>query len=261
MSGLVYVNTAETATASGGSWLVGLPASNALSRDLSKVARSSNALTTSTKILLDNGSAVSARVLVIIASNLSASAQVKWSRGTTSGGTDVVAGTLINAWQMSPSVVNGTDFHVWIVQSATTSARYETLEIVDTSNPAGYVDIGQLFIGDVFKPTYGPSPGMSDGWKPFGGVERGDSGYPWVTARRSVRTVAFTLDALTLAEGDTLHELQRVAGVTGLVAHMPSLQVGNELQRYGFVGLLEELSPIEYPYYQRRRLALKLTGI
>ena len=83
---LGYANRIGAATISGGSWLAGAPASNVGTWALADTARSSNALTTSTKLRINHGSAVTARVLVLVRHNLSSAATVRWMRGTTAGG-------------------------------------------------------------------------------------------------------------------------------------------------------------------------------
>lgn len=260
MFGFGFTNLCTLAGAvSGGSWLAGAPASNILTRDLAEVARSSDALAASTKMIIDWGSAQDARALAITFGNLSAAAQIRWSRGSTSGGNEVVAGDLTDAWAINSA--DGSTYHNIVLHAATTSARYELIEIVDTANADGYVEMARLFIGDLTIHQYGPEAGLQDVWRDHSTVERSDSASLWSTRRRRLRSASFVLPALTLDEADAMHDMQQRVGTTEEVLYLPYMGDAAAMQRYGMVGVLEELSPIEYPYYRRRKLPLRITQI
>lgn len=257
--GYPSVIDSATASASGGSWEASLPAGNVLTRDLSRPARSTDVLTTSTKLIIDHGAAVTARALVLMTHNLAAGDTVQWTRGTTSGGSDVADSTELGAWAITPLATGG--HAVLVVLPASSSARYDTLQIDASSNAAGYVEIGHVWISDLFVPDIGAALGLQDGFVGLGRVERSSTGALWAHAQGTLRQVSFTLPYLTLAEGDTVHELQRAADVCDWVLWVPDLADRANQQRYGFVGVLEELSAVEYPYYRARSLPLKITEV
>ena len=258
--GLGFPNLVTTATTvSGGLWSVALPASNVRTRDYSQVARSSDALTASTQIRFDHGSAKSARVLYIDGHNLSSAAQVRWSRGTTSGGSDVAQIALRDAWQITPLVRSGRDHGVMMVLPASYSARYDLIEIQDTGNAAGYVEVARIGIFDLIVPTYSASYGLQDKILSLSGAERSPGGSLWLNQQRALREVAFALPYLSLTEGDSLHEVQRAAGMTEEVLYVPDLADQAAQQRFGFIGTLAEMSAVDYPYYRARTLPLRIT--
>lgn len=251
----------ESVTFSAGDWQIALPASNMGTRDLAEKARSSDALVASTTFRIDHGAAVTAQVLCLVGHNLSSAATIKWDRGSSAGGTEVVAGAATNAWQITPTTYDGGQFASFVIHAAATSARYETVTITDTTNADGYVEIAYCWISPVYSTTYGPVTGLTHGVRDFSAKERGDGGSLWVTRRRRVRDVTLALEAINPTEAAVLHELQISQGSTEPVLYLPDTQVAADTQRYGFVGTLEELSNIEWPYHRMGRLPVRITEV
>lgn len=258
--GLFWANRADDAAVTGGGWAAAFPASNVGTRSYAEVARSTNALTTNTQLRLDHGAAVPVRAVAVVAHNLSDAALVRWSRGTTSGGNDVYAGAWVDAWRFTPSVYSGR-CHAWIFDLGSTyTARYDLLEIDDTANPDGYVQIGRVFVdGAGFIPTINAQYGLQDGLRDLSATDRSDSGALWVTARRTMRTVSCVMPRLDEDEGDEMHEMMRVCGTGQEVLYLPEMANTPRMQRYGFLGTLDEMSPLEYPLYRNRSVGLRLT--
>ena len=57
-------------------------------------------------------------------------------------------------------------------------------------------------------------------------------------------------------EAPTVHEMLRRLGTAGEVLYLPNTSNWQDCQRYGFVGRLRELSPIEYPITRPAPLGL-----
>ena len=254
---LLWRDLVPAGTMSGGSW--SLPLTNLQTTELASVARSTTDATADTKIRIDHGSAVTARVVWLAAHNLSSAATWRVLRGTTAGGSDVYSGTLANAWRITPPTYDGTVYGACLVMPTANSARYTTIEIEDTANPDGYVQAGQLLIGDVLTFTHGPSVGLQHGIRDLSTITEAESGASWVTERRKQRGVSFVLDGIEDTEADSLQDLRMHIGTHGQAVYLPSLTDAVQTQRYGFLGRMSELSAIDYPYYRYRSLPLKLT--
>lgn len=252
-----YGNLVESATLSGGTWSTAAPRANVATWPLADTARTSSATTTATTLTLDHGSATAARVLAIMGHNLSAAATVRWMRGTTSGGSDVADTGAVDAWAITPRTTGG--HHVLLWQTADTWARYDTVEIDDTANAAGYVEIGRLFVGPAVRPTYGQSYGLQDGLIDLSTSSRAEDGALWVAQRRTLRQVSLVMEGLALDVGDALHEMLRTHGATAEVVYLFDTADAAATQRYGFVGTAAEMTPLEYPYYRMRKLPLRIT--
>lgn len=254
--GLAWPNRITTAdTFSGGSWAAALPASNVAAPGWTDVARSSDALAASTQFRVDHGAAVSARVLILTGHNLSSAAQVRWSRGTSSGGNDVAVTGLSNAWQITPSSYDGRIYPVVMVASAQTSARHELVEIVDTGNAAGYVELAQAFIGPLVLSEVYALAGLRESLLPLSRAERSDGGNRWPTRRPSLRTMQMGL-SVTDADADALRDWLAHAGIDDDVGYLPDLDSAARCQRYGMVMTLDRLEPFEAPDYGMRRLQI-----
>lgn len=255
---LLHTDLVPAATLSGGSWLAGLPLANLKTSELAARARSTSTSTTHTKVLMDHGSAVAASVLWLPAHNLSPAGQLRVLRGTTSGGSDVLTMSLANAWHITPPVQSGEIYGAFVVMPRNT-ARYTTLEISDTSNPAGYVELGQALLGDVLTFSRGPSTGLRHPLRDLSTGAEAEGGAYWPTQRRKPRAVSMVLEMVEQAEADTLRDVQVAIGTHGQCIYLPSLVDLAQLQRYGFVGRLQELSEAEYPFSRFTTLPIKLT--
>lgn len=249
----------ESPTIAGGDWLGAAPVTNIATWPLADSARSSDLLAASTTITIDWGSAKTAQLLTLPRHNLSSTATIRWKRGTTAGASDVADSGAISVWLFTPRVYRGDVYEVIVLQASETSARYETIEIVDTSNPDGYVDIGRAFIGPIFVPAVWQSYGAKDGHEDISVVKQAKGGADWRDRQRRRRTASFVLDMLTLAEGAILHEMEQEEGLTEEVVYLPYIDSPAEMQRYAFTGTLKELGGIEYPFANTRRRAFSMT--
>lgn len=218
----------------GGDWLPTAPAENVATWPLAEDARTADALTASTVIDIDHGSAQAAQALLIVRHNLSAAATVRWTRGTTVGGTEVADSGAVSAWRFTPrSTGAGALYDVQVVLSASSSARHERIAITDTGNAAGYVSIGRVMICPLIAPQYAASYGLRDGHTEASTVAKGKSGAAWPDEQARLRNASFALPALTLTEGDALHEMEQVEGTTREVAYLPYGDDPARRQRYG----------------------------
>ena len=255
------------AVVSGGSWRAAFPSSNIVSPERAAVARSTTAATADTKLLVDFGAAYPIRVVAFDAHNLSNAAQWLVKLGTTSGASDVYSGSLTN-WLQASSIESaitehgaskGRDFMAALVLPADYTARYFSLEISDASNSAGYVELGYAFAGSALIPQINAEFGAwSDGHADLSTNTRVRSSGVWSDPVSRYKKTQVTLGALTLAEGDIVHEMQRVLGTVGRVVFIPDIADPAAIQRYGFIGQMRELAMLENPQYVRRGNAFSL---
>lgn len=269
--GLAYPNRVIGAAVSGGSWLSALPAANAATRELAEVARSTNANTSSTKLLFDLGAARTLRAFALVNHNLSSAATWLVKLGTTSGGSDVYSGSATNAWQLGSfdatvtalGVDDGqyrrSDYAAILVLATSYSARYLSVEISDSGNAAGYVQVGMVFASGLWVPAMNPEYGTPlHGHDDLSSRAQAESGAEYATARRRLKTAEFLLPHLSATEGDQLHEMQRVLGSVDDVLYVPDVDDAAAQQRYGFLGRAREMRPIEYPFYAGRAKGVAL---
>lgn len=271
-----WPNRAAGATLSSGSW-TGL--ANLNNSNYWEVARSTNASPANTVINIDIGSVKALRAVALAAHNLSANASWCIKLGTSAGASDIYDSGNQAVWAMAFD----TESFVWEDQfwwegytasddyqgsphlacwplPTWYSARYARIEITDTANPAGYVQIGKLFVGGGVQPDIGVGyDGLSESWTDASDLVTSASGDESFVPKRRLRQAQVRFGHITAgAEFQALYEMQRRQGLSGEVLFLPEPNNIAECQRRGFIGRLAELSPIEYPYYQRRGLALNI---
>lgn len=257
-----HSNLIDTSNLSGGSWTVSYPLTR-LNAAISgralgmSIARSSSAAEADTIIDMDHGSAKAAQVLFIPAHNLSSAATVRLERGTTAGGTDVYAGDDLPAWPFTPldNVYNGRHFGVTIVTPVATTARYTRIRIKDAGNAAGYVQVIRPFLGQLFAPEHGPTK-LTHDWISLSAVDRTEGGADWIYRRAPLRAANLVYGGLSQAESSQLHEILRLHDTTAEVVYVAERHDRAFQQQYGFLGLLRELSTLEYPWWTFQGIAL-----
>lgn len=266
---LGFPNRIDAATLSGGSWQATLPLSNLQTRTLGKVARSSNALAASTKFDIDLGAEKNIRVLSLVNHNLSLAATCKIVAAATadfaspiydSGNIEVwpvvyPADALDweeDNWWDGKYTAEQREGYTWtavhILQS-NILARYWRVEITDSGNAAGYVQIGRVFIGPAWQPETNMSWGLALGWQTDTELQQARSGALYFSRRTPRRVTRFSLENMTEDEAlANAFELQRRAGIDAEVLYIFDPDDTVHALRRRFLARMRELSPIENPY-------------
>jgi hypothetical protein len=151
----------------------------------------------------------------------------------------------------------GAQYAAMTVCNATT-AGYLTVEIDDTANPAGYVQIGRLFAANGFQPAINDSYGRKDRRSDLSTATTTVSGVRYGTTRRRPRGVGLSLGYLTQTEAGRVHEMQAELGTLGEVLYIPDPSDAAYSQRYGFLGYASALSPLDYPFLNNRSTDFQL---
>lgn len=162
-----YDNKIKTATLSGGSWT--LPLANLKTSKLKQVSRSNGVTTDSTQFNVALSTASPIKGLMLGPTNLTPNAMVKVTKYTNSNftGEEWTTGWLSASYTryafgempwgtayLYPGFILNQylDRQPWaiITFDERVSGLYWKVEIDDTANPAGYVDIGLAFFSDAF---------------------------------------------------------------------------------------------------------------
>lgn len=171
---LLYNNFADRGSLSGGSWLTALPLNNVLTNDVQQVARSIDAQFTSTVIWADLGLPSSIDGIMFGPVNLSPGAQwqakfysdaahtvLLHDTGLQTAIGDVIDWADENEWfewedpRFWFGIANEQDalpFYAYHICTATVQAQYIVIEIFDSGNGDGYIEIGRLMIAQAFRP-------------------------------------------------------------------------------------------------------------
>lgn len=250
-----YPNLIDSAASIyGGSW--GGTLARIGTRKFGEVARTVGTSSVASVIVVDLGAAKTIAVVALAAHNLSAAAQWRLKLGTSvPGGTDAHDSGEQPCWSITP----GPGYCVLYSLPTAVTARYLRIEISDELNPAGAIEIGRAFVGGKFQPALDAQRGgFAAQVDDKSEVVAMDNDAETFAVRRKVRSHSFTLQAATDEEGDSAHELMMSAGLTGEVFFCPFPSDPARAQRYGFIGRMRQLSPVEWPYKGYRSLAFSV---
>lgn len=266
-----YQNRIDTSTlASYGSWSTSLPLSNIKTRQLSRKARSTNALATSTKLRFSLDTERIIGALAVVSHNMSKDATWRYSVYSDSGYSTLVYDSgFLNVWPLMPfGTYEWEDPRFWDLQlspeevalftktmtyvpTTIVSAKYYQFEFVDTTNVDGYVEIGRIFVGSIYQPNLNMNLGASIGEETNTVIDASLSGAEFFDRRISNRIANFTLDHLTYDESIVNGDIMKISGTDAEVLFIYNNGTALDLNRRSFIGRLRALSPISQPYNTR----------
>lgn len=235
------------ASFSGGSWVSTAPLSNLEDPRPGIIARSTNANLTSTKFNLDLGASYAFQMMVVAASNLEAAALYKftWWNAAFSSEAGNTGWTAIPGFPTHNHENRGVDIcHIF---DDVKTYRYVTLELDNTTNSEGRVDLGYFNLFEVWEPPVNFGAGSDDSLIPFTTTVEADGGTQYHRRRRARRSHRLTWAALdrSLVEDD-LRELRNYQGVDREVFLVPNPDDTDQYNQRNFLGKLVDLPGIGY---------------
>lgn len=264
-----YPNLIDSATLSGGAWATTLPRANLQNRIIGRVARTSDATLASTKFDATYAVAKNIRAISLVNHNFSLAGLVRIR-----GASDAAFATVLydSGWSPVWPAVYTTDSLEWEddnwwsgqytdeqrsgymatythILVTNIRAQYWRVEIDDTTNAAGYVQIGRVFIGPVWQPLLHMGYNNSVSWETKTGVQEAIGGTEYFQRRTPYRVTVVPIPNMSIAEGlGNAFEIQRRAGVDGEVFFIFDPDDTIHALRRQYLGRLRTLSPIQYPY-------------
>jgi hypothetical protein len=248
---IVYDNAADDADAvllTGGTWTV--PLSNLQDPRPSKKARSSGVGLSATQFNVDLGTSKTFRTLAVTHANLSASARyrITWYSDafTTQAGT--TGWLAIPGYPADdPDDIGAATFHLF---DSDTSARYWLFEFDDQTNADGYVELGRLFMGTTWTPTYNFTEQNAEGVTP--NTPRQDSlgGTGYFNRRKPVRYFRFTLGLIPEADYPAIRRLRKISNLDKQVIVIPDRSDTDNLNDRCFLGTIKTLPEMQLLIYQ-----------
>lgn len=258
----VYNDASVLATPSysRGSWLASLPLTNLSDRRLAQVARSSDATAASTQFDVDLNASRGVALVAIPKHTMTTTGTWRVRGYTGAGHTTNVydSGTLTPF----PSGLNLEDIqglNVPAVVLPSVSARYWFIELTDTGNPAGYVDVSRLIIAGGFQPTVNILQGSGQGLEDLTTRSETDGGAALFTVRSKRRTVVATLDEMQEAEMFTsFWKMQKQLGISGQLFFMWDSADTTYKHDRAFLAVFKQLEPITMAAWPRYRAPFQL---
>lgn len=261
-SALIYRNWADDATLSAGSWVAGLPLTNLLNQQPTKVARSADAALASTKFDVDLTGPRSISLVSLLRHNLENSARWRFQISNVanfsvtvhdSGWADVWPA--IQTWgQLSwcefqwdgrfPAAEAqdlGPTTYGYLPTAVV--GRYVRIEIDDTINGDGYVQAGRLYVA----PAWFLGVGYDWAIQYIDESRRSQSrgGQRYVDAIPKRRRITFLANGMTKDEAYVqAFDAERLNGISGDVVFVPDIADVVQRIRQGVYGTFSRTSPL-----------------
>lgn len=280
---IAYDNQADSATLTGGSWNASFPLNNLKDYVVSKKARTTNAVDGSAVVKASLAANYYLECAGLMAHNLSTSATYRVRVFSDSGFTVQTydSGTLSlyptgslpevaipsgssNSGTAKPTATDTARFqkNLYHFLSPALQARYIQIEVFDSTNAAGYLEFGRLFLGRAFTSMRNPAYGRAASrLTSRTDVVEAEDGTPYFNTRRARMSIPFALEWLTEDEAMRVLDMQALLDV-----HGEALVVWNHADvaywfRRQVFGRLNALDPIEHPLYATYATAFQVEGV
>lgn len=247
-----FPNRIDEGTLSGGSYNASYPLTYIKNRLIGRVARTTNAATSSTYFIVDLGQTRITKLVSLINHNMSLVGT--WR---VRGGSDITFATYtydsgsLDAWPVGTTaeeLTRNTPTAVHIIDE-TLSCQYWRVDITDTTNAAGYIQIGRVFLGPAWQPENDAAVGLMLGWQTNTTQQKALSGTKYFQRRKPYRVTTFTLNVMSVDEAlQEAFEIDKMAGIDKEVFWIQSVTDTTHAARKRFLGTLRQMTPIEYPY-------------
>jgi hypothetical protein len=137
-----------------------------------------------------------------------------------------------------------------------------TIDIEDDNNEDGYVEIGRLFIGKAFQPAIGAAYGAETSFQVNTQIEEAQDGTDYFDEERPKRTAVFRLENMFVDEAyGPVNNMSRQLGISGELLFAYQLTQDPQFFARTFLGRLEQINPIVYPYYARFNTSIQIKEI
>lgn len=276
------INRADAATLSGGSYQPGLPRTNLQESNLAFPARTVDALTTSTRVDIDYGNSDTVcRVFWINGHNLSTAATYRLTGSNVSAsGTEGYDSGTVDAWPAIYSLfdLDFEELNWWTGQPTEEEAalyglpifvdlganyllQYWRLQITDTGNADGYVELTRLWMGPVWQPRHQYTPGAGLGWEPRDRAVESRGGQRYAERLTPRRVFSIKLEGLNDMEafGRAL-DMQRVVGSEGEVLVVPEPDDTANWHRRCMLARVRRADPIVAAMYGNQEATFTFEG-
>jgi hypothetical protein len=249
---LGYANQVDDAPVSGGSWSASYPLTNIKTRYLFQRARSTDALASSSTMVIDTGENQTIGVVALVRHNISTNGTVR-IRGYEFSN---LTGLAYDSGAVT--VYAGEDFaHAF----TPTAARYWQIVISDTGNADAYIEIGRVFIGWRFEPEVCADWGLNIGVESQTTVMQSLAGPEFFDSRPNRRIVTGQWSWLTQAEAHGVYlSILREQDVEKEVYAIfdPDTQFPDQCW---FLGRFRTLNAIEWPYLDRHSVGFEISEV
>ena len=275
---LIYEAYSDRAQISGGAWQTGsLGLSNLRTPYLAEVARSVSLAPEATQFIVDLNEPSTIGGIALGACNVQPTAEARFRAYRDTARTDQIfdsgrvsfPGVAVDVatieWEdmgfwsgvTKEFVDNGKSSSLIYLPPTPVQAQYWFIEIFDAFNPAGYIEVGRLFMGQRWSPSinYGYD-GNSLDLLDVTGVEESRGGVRFYDQRPIRRSLSVSFDYLT--EREVFQDVYRIAvrsGVSGQVVVVSSPDDPDSMRNEAFIATMRQLPSLRRPVFGRASTA------
>lgn len=273
---LIATNAVDTATLTSSDFQATLPVGNLQLEGRARVARTVNA--SGTKTINGNfGGSTICSALVLYGHNLSGTGtwRLRLFNGINQTGSVVYDSTTLQpqnvigwgsfAWGIEPwgsSTFRNWEQPFWVLYFSAVYALSFRLELVDTPNPAGYLQASRLIIGSYITPAFNAEYGLQMGWDTNSQQRRTLGGSVRTDRRAGFRRLSFDLAELDVSERAVWVDLGRSAGLHQEMFISVFPDAGAELERdHTLLCKFSQVPASNIPTPNKWRMKLELTEV
>lgn len=239
------------ATITGGSWSSSWPLTNARTRRLVEVAKSADALTASTKMIIDLGATRAFDLLTFVGINWGATATVNVKGAATQASLAAapsLTGTTL-AW-VSPQTPTNTDLYkpeCILVMPTQQSFRWLEVDIADTGNADGHVEVEHVGVWLGYRPPHNFDIGASSGINSNTAVSEGIGMAEYFFERANNRMKQFGISFVDDDEADEWMDVQRYCDISKPVFFVHDTSEPTRWIRRCYLARIRVLTNTEFP--------------
>ena len=261
-----YRNRIDAATLSGGSWQA--PLTNIQTLRLAQRARSTSAAHAHTVIDIEFDKDRLIQVVSVNAHNISVDGYIRVFAGESPGVYDLYDSGELEVWppMYSTLSLHWRDYHFWSgkideearkeyqknfihICNASVKTKYWRIEIYDADNTDGYIEVGRLFMGRLFKPQFNVIYGAQIAWEDNSRIDQSLIGVEYMSRTPMTRVATVNYDYSFRREAlEGLYELQRQSGTTQEVLFIGNASDDSQMVRLGFLGRFRRMEPLKWHF-------------
>jgi hypothetical protein len=249
-------------------------------REIKRIARTTNAANSSTKFVASYATSQLVKLLVLCNHNISLDGSYRIKASDDSGFSTLLYDSgVVKVWEpFYPTSelawedenwftgqprfgdVTGYTWNLTHILPYSVKAKYWSIEVFDSTNPAGFITIGRLVISRLFQPIYNMSWDASIKYETTTDVTQNPySGREFFAPVEGARNVKLTLDWLSDAEAvGRVLDMQRILGVHGEVFFIWDPSDARFRTQRSFLARMQALNEIDAAFIEANKCGFDL---
>ena len=243
------------------------PISNILNPRKGAIYRSTG---TTASITITWASAITTNCVILPITNLTSSATVRARMYNVSDVVLLDTGNILSVKNSDNNtglgvnnfILGGSNYAVvWF--NTTTAVTKIVIDIVNTGNPAGFLEVSSILTGEYWSPTYNTGFGITVGYEDASVQERTESGDLLTETNYIYKTLSFDLEYMNSTDRDIMLGIIRRVGKRGsiFVSIFPEDTEAGKEATYQIYGKFKDLATITHPIFSMYATSVSIEEI